>query len=160
MSQVILMEGAAPDTPVAGKVTIYAKPDKLLYTKDDQGTELPVLGQKDPESKTISVENPNNSEDLSFFFTDVAITVTKLVAVLVGSATPSVTWTIRHGTDRSAAGSEVKTGGTTTTSTTTGSTETTLDDPTIVADSHVWLETTAQSGTVNLLTVTIFYTED
>jgi len=111
-------------------------------------------------SKTITIEKPSSSEDLSMFFTNLAITITEMRAVLRGSSTPSVTWTVRHGTDRSAAGAQVVTGGTTTTSITTGSDVTAFDDATVVADSFVWLETTAKSGTVNELTVTIVYTED
>jgi len=111
-------------------------------------------------SKSITVEDPTNAEDIGLFFANKAITITEIRAVLVGSATPSVTWTIRHGTDRSAAGAEVVTGGTTTTSTTTGDDVTTFNDATIVADSFVWLETTAQSGTVTEIHITIFYTVD
>jgi len=111
-------------------------------------------------NKTIIVELPSNSEDLSFFFTNIPITITEIRAVLVGNTSPSVTWTIRHGTDRSAVGAEVVTGGTVTTDTTVGSDVTTFDDPTIVADSHVWFETTAKSGTVDSIIVTLFYTED
>lgn len=111
-------------------------------------------------TKGLSLLSPTSSEDISLFFTEEAITITKMVAVLVGSSTPSVTWTVRHGTDRSAAGSEVVTGGTTTTSITTGSVVTAFNDETIVADSFVWLETTAQSGTVDLLNLTIFFTKD
>jgi hypothetical protein len=81
--------------------------------------------------------------------------------VLIGAATPSVTWTIRHhATDRSAAGNEVVTGGTTTTSTTSGSDVVAFNDATIPADSFIWLETTAQSGTVTELHITIAYTVD
>lgn len=108
----------------------------------------------------ITVEDPTSSEDLTIFFTNRAITVTEMRAVLVGSATPSVTWTIRHGTDRNATGAEVVTSGTATTSTTTGSDVTSLNDATIVADSFVWLETTAQSGTVTEIHISIVYTED
>jgi hypothetical protein len=161
MSELIFKENSVtPATPAASYVKFYAKSDGLLYTLNDAGTELPVAGQKDPESKSIIIENPSNSEDLSFFFTDVAITITKMRAILVGSATPSVTWTIRHGTDRSATGAEVVTGGSTTTDTTTGSDITSFNDPTVVANSHVWIETTAQSGTVDSIIVTVFYTED
>lgn len=39
MSQFLLTEGAAPATPSAGKITVYAKTDGLLYFKDDAGTE-------------------------------------------------------------------------------------------------------------------------
>lgn len=41
MSQVILYEGAAPSTPPAGALTIYAKVDGRLYWKQDDGTEIP-----------------------------------------------------------------------------------------------------------------------
>jgi len=111
-------------------------------------------------SKSITVEEPGSDEDLSMFFTNKAITITEIRAVLRGSATPSVTWTLRHGTDRSAAGAEAVTGGTTTTSITTGSDVTSFNDATIVADSFVWIETTAQSGTVDELSITVIYTED
>lgn len=108
-------------------------------------------------SKSITVESPTATEDISVFFTPVALTVTKMTAVLVGASSPSVTWTIRHGTDRSAAGTEVVTSGTTTTSTTTGSVVTSFNNASISANSFIWLETTAQSGTVNSLSVTIIY---
>ncbi|RKY69316.1 MAG: hypothetical protein DRQ02_01265, partial [Candidatus Latescibacterota bacterium] len=110
---------------------------------------------------SITIENPSSSEDISIAFTNRAITITEMRAVLIGSATPSVTWTIRHNaTDRSAAGNEVVTGGTTTTSTTSGSDVTSFNDPTIPADSFIWLETTAQSGTVTEIHISIIYTVD
>jgi len=113
------------------------------------------------DSKSITIETPTDAEDLSMFFTNKAVTITEIRAVLIGSDTPSVTWTIRqNATDRSAAGTEVVTGGTTTTSITGGSDVTSFDDETVPADSFVWLETTAQSGTVTQLAVTIIFTED
>lgn len=111
-------------------------------------------------TKGGAISAPTNAEDRTIFFTDVAITITQMNAVLVGSSTPSVTWTIRHSSDRSAAGNEVVTSGTTTTSTTTGSEVTSFNDATIPADSWVWLETTAQSGTVGEIGITIKYTID
>src|SRR3990167_9845525 len=39
MAEAIFAEGAAPSTPAASKVTLYAKTDGLLYSKDDVGTE-------------------------------------------------------------------------------------------------------------------------
>lgn len=39
MAQIIFAESAAPDAPATGKVTLYAKTDGLLYSKDDAGTE-------------------------------------------------------------------------------------------------------------------------
>ncbi len=110
-------------------------------------------------SKSITVEDPTATEDIGLFFSNFPITITEIRAVVRGSS-PSVTWTIRHGTDRSAAGAEAVTGGTTTTSETTGSDVTVFNDATIVVDSFVWLETTAQTGTVDELSITIYYTED
>ena len=109
--------------------------------------------------KAIIIESPTSTEDLSLFYADDAITVTKMTCVMVGTS-PSVTWTVRHHTDRSNAGNEVVTGGTTTTSTTTGSVVTAFNDATIPADSFVWVESTAQSGTVTSMNLTIYYTID
>jgi len=117
-----------------------------------------ILGN--PWIRSITVESPADDEDITIFFTKDAITITEMRAVVIGS-TPSVTWTIRHhATDRSNAGAEVVTGGTTTTSTTAGSDVTAFDDATIPADSYVWLETTAQSGTVTEIAISIIYTID
>ena len=124
------------------------------------GTVFDSSGGWEIQTKAITVESPTNTEDISIFYTDVAITIEKMTAVLRGSATPSVTWTIRHNSDRSAAGTEVVTGGTATTNTTTGEQVTVFNDATIPAGSFVWLETTAQSGTVDTLHITIKYTYD
>jgi hypothetical protein len=42
--KVILVEAAAPATPDAGEVKLYAKTDGLLYSKDDAGAETLVSG--------------------------------------------------------------------------------------------------------------------
>lgn len=129
---------------------------RTLIDDADAATARATLGVT--FSKSIIVESPTASENLSFFFTDAAITVVKMSAVLVGSSTPSVTWSVRHGTDRSAAGSDVVTGGTTTTSTTTGSVVTSFNNAAIAANSYVWVATTAQSGTVGQIVITVYYT--
>ncbi len=109
--------------------------------------------------KNIAVESPDSSEDLSWFFTPIAITVTEVTSVSVGS-TPSTTISIMHNTNRSSAGNNVLTAATATTSTTTGDNPAIGGDTTIPVDSFVWLETSAQSGTVDILLVSLTYTED
>lgn len=42
--KVEFLEGAAPATPAANNVRLYAKADGLLYSKDDAGTETPLGG--------------------------------------------------------------------------------------------------------------------
>ena len=139
----------------AGEVSIDTTSGNLNYHDGTAERALSPL-----KSRSITIENPDATEDLSIFFTNKAITITEIRAVLIGSSTPSVTWTIRHGTDRNAAGAEVVTSGTTTTSITTGSDVTSFNDATVIADSFLWLETTAKSGTVTELHVTIVYRND
>lgn len=143
-------------TPASGTFTFNSAPrtgdliTAVYYTN--------ISGVTD--TKSITVETPTNAEDITMFFTDAAITIWQMNAVLVGSSTPSVTWTVRHSTDRSATGNEVVTSGTTTTSITSGSEVTSFNDATIPAGSWVWLETTAKSGTVGSLNVTLSYDID
>lgn len=160
MSEIKLTMGAEPATPPTGKTSIYADlATGLLRYKKDNGNSYDLVGQNDPELKSITIESPTSAEDISFFFTEDAITIYKMMAVVVGT-TPSITWTIRHDPDRSAVGNEVVTGGTTTTNVTSGDTVTVFDDPSIPLNSFIWLETTAKTGTVNSLMITVYYTED
>lgn len=108
----------------------------------------------------IAFENPVLGDKVGSWRAPVAITITGIHAVLVGSATPSVTYKLRFGTDRSAAGTAVVTAGSTVTSVTAGDDVTSFDDATIPANSWVWIEVTAQSGTVTQISVNFEYTED
>ena len=90
----------------------------------------------------------------------VAITVTAAETVLVGSSTPSVTISLKHSTDRNAAGNEILNAATAVTNTTTGQALTVTGDPTIPANSFIWFETTAKSGVVRSVHVTMTHTED
>ncbi len=144
--------GTAVDA--AGEVTIDTTSDTLNF---HDGTAERVLNPQ--RSKSITVEDPTASEDIMFFYTEDAITISLMTAVMLGS-TPSSTWTIRHGTDRNGTGAEVVTGGTTTTNTTTGEDVTSFNDATVVADSFLWLVTTAESGTTDELHITVYYRQD
>jgi len=109
--------------------------------------------------KSITVEDPTSSEDIAMFFTPVAITVSQINAVVVGS-TPSVTINPTHGTSRAAVTNAILASATAITNTTTGQELTSFGDATIPADSWVALKTTAQSGTVDELCTTITYSQD
>ena len=103
--------------------------------------------------KSITIYEPTSTENITLFFTTVALTLSKVAAVLTGSNSPSINYSIKSGSDRSSA-SETNVNSTTVTSTTTG-TNATIADSTISANSWVWLETSAASGTVSSLTVTL-----
>lgn len=104
----------------------------------------------------VDIASPTGSEDRTLFFAETEVAIEQLNAVVRGT-TPSVTWTVRYGTDRSATGTEAVTGGTTTTSQTAGSEVTKFDNGTVPAGNWVWLETTAVSGTVQELAVSLRY---
>jgi len=114
------------------------------------------------KSKSITVETPNASEDITIFYTTVGLTLTELVAVLTEfvPGSPSLDWSIRFGPDRNAAGTEVIIGGTTTIDVDTGDIITVMDNPSIPADSFVWLVTTAvTAGLIRTAHITLRYTE-
>jgi hypothetical protein len=109
-------------------------------------------------TKAIVLRNPTNAENVSMFYTPVTLVVSAMHSVVVGS-TPSVTFSIRHGSDRSAAGTELVTGGTTCTNETSGVVTTSFDAATI-SPGWVWITTTAKSGTVDQLNLTLWLTPE
>jgi hypothetical protein len=114
--------------------------------------ELPLSDVLAGQFRGITIDAPTATEKLPLFFTTVAMTLSAVKTVVLGSATPSVTYTLKTGTDVSAAGTSIATG--TTTSTTTGDSGTIQNSGTIAANSWVWLETSAKSGTVDTLHLT------
>jgi len=96
-------------------------------------------------TRNITIENPTAADSFVLFYTAVALTVLQLDLVIQGAT--SVTAGFRFGPDRSAAGTEVVTGGTVVSNTTTGQQITVFNDGDIPAGSWVWAETTALVGT-------------
>jgi hypothetical protein len=110
-------------------------------------------------TKIITLENPTSSENFGIFGIDEAITIDKIVAVVKGSSSPSVTFNIKHGTDRSASGTSLFSSDQTCSSTTTGTTYNSgFNDNTIDANAWLWLTTSATAGTVTQITLIIYYT--
>ncbi len=144
-----------PSAPAEGDFWYHGTDEFIRYRDSAKNVSLTGIGRK-----SILVEDPTASEDLTMWFTEEAVTVRQVEAVLRGTSTPSVTISVMHNTDRNAAGNNVLTSATAITSTTTGDSPAIGGDVTIPADSFVWLETSAQSGTVDELNVTIKFTED
>jgi len=149
----------APTTPFSGGTLLYYDgTDFIQYTESQEKVNITKSAQK---IKSITIESPTGSEDITLFYTDYDITIEEISAVTRGTS-PSVTFTVRHNSDRSAIGSQVITGGSMVTSTSTGThwSGISLDNPTIAAGSWIWIETTAQSGTVDEVNITLRYTMD
>jgi microcompartment protein CcmK/EutM len=158
--------GTGNDTYAQGD-TLYSSASNVL-SKLTKGTARQVYrmnsGATIPEwhteskTKSITVEDPTTTEDITIWYTPIAVTVTAIEGVIVGAT--SVDVNIVHSTNRNLAGNDVCAADRTVSSTTTGDNLTLGGDTTIPASSFVWLETSARSGTPDELHLTIQYTED
>jgi hypothetical protein len=107
----------------------------------------------DLNQKSITVEQASGSEKIAIFFTTVALTISKVRAVVRGSGA-SVTYNIVYGTDISAAGTNVTNAPIAVTDA-TGGVDAVLDNVSVPINGWVWFITTASSGTVTWINVTI-----
>jgi hypothetical protein len=108
--------------------------------------------------KTLTIVNPSGSNlpEVTLFYLKNAVTISRIDAVLRGT-TPSVSYSLRYGPDRSAAGTEVVSGGLTCSNTNTGTTTTTFNNPTVPLGNYVWVKVTAISGLVDEFSVTLSF---
>ncbi len=156
-----LAEIAAPSTPGAATSVIYVKSDGLFYGKDDAGVETKLSNTLSglTQSKGVTLESPGSAENFGLWKTQVDITITSINAVVIGSS-PSVTINIAFGSDITSL-TNVFSSGTAITNTTTGQTiNSGFNDATIPAGSWIRLKSTASSGTITQIEVTINYTQD
>ncbi len=84
-----------------------------------------------------------------------ALTISRVDTVLTGGTSPSVSFSLRHGADVSAAGTAATTDPIAVTSTTSGTATTSFQSPNIPAGHWLWLQVTSASGSAAGLTVSI-----
>lgn len=99
--------------------------------------------------------SPQVNEKRLLLRTPAGLTISRVDAVLSGGTSPSVSLSLRHGADVSAAGTAVSTDPLTIASTTIGSAITSFQNPEIPAGHWLWLQLTAVSGSPQALTVSI-----
>lgn len=114
---------------------------------------------------SITIEDPVAADDIQITRIIAAMTVTRMEITTRGSSTPSVTVDVRHHTDRSDAGNALITSPTASTEAannaeSTGHTITSFDDATIPANSAIWVEFDAQSGTVDEVNIVLYGRQD
>lgn len=107
--------------------------------------------------KAVTIASPVPGDKVPLFFAGEAITLQRLTSVLAGTATPSVSFTLRHGTDFSGVGVDVVNGGVTVTSVTTGLDVTVFDNPVIPEGAWLWLLVTAVGGSVSAFNTTLAF---
>jgi hypothetical protein len=113
------------------------------------------------KTKQVTIPNPFTGDNLFGHVWEYGrkFTIKRVLGVLQGSSTPSVTWKLNHGTDRSSGSPAVLvTAGSTTTSITSGDKVSTFTgDATVDPFEFIWFTITAQSGVVDALHLTIWY---
>jgi hypothetical protein len=147
-------------TPKEGWI-MYVDNENLIYAYNGSSWDDVTGGLS--ETKRADTWVQTSSEDKTVHYVNVAVTLTEMAAVIVNptTGTPSVSWTMRHNTDRNATGNEVITGGSTTTNTTTGHKLVSFNDGTVSAGSWIWIETSSSNLVAGEhMHVTIRYTED
>ena len=143
-----------------GELALNTYDGKLYTKKSVSGTEsivdLSASSAASSAPKALTIINPTGAENAVLFFATSGITFSQIRSTVKGTS-PSVTFSIRYGTDTSAAGTEVVTGGVTCTNTTTGVSTTSFNNATVPANNFVWLTTSAVSGTVTQLAVSLLF---
>jgi hypothetical protein len=101
--------------------------------------------------KSVTIINPSGTDDLTLFYVNAACTVQQITASVKGTD-PSITIDITYGSTPEAAGTSLVTGGIVVTSETI---TTTFDNASIPADSYVRLVTSARTGDVTELAISM-----
>lgn len=102
--------------------------------------------------KSVTIAPPQVNDQFTLFYTQYATTLTQVLAIVRGT-TPSVTFELRYGTDRSAAGT-LAVVPETVTNTTTGEPIAIQNMP-IPANNFFWVVVTAVSGQVEEFSVSV-----
>lgn len=136
-------------TAVTNTVTV-TEGDTTVVTVTTAGPQG-AKGEAGPP-KSIAIAQPKANDQFTLFFTQYATTLTQVVGLVRGD-TPSVTFELRYGADRSTAGT-LATVPETITNTTTGELVTVQNMP-IPADRFLWIVVTAVSGQVEELNVCV-----
>jgi hypothetical protein len=152
------VDGATGATGVQGATGVVGVTGATGVAGTDGATGATgVAGVTGPGApKAITILNPTTTEKVPLFYTLAGVTVSHIESIVSGT-TPSVTFSVRHDADFSTTGTQVVNAGITVTNTTTGLATTAFDNATVSGSSFVWLSTSATSGTVDLLHVSVFF---
>lgn len=103
----------------------------------------------------LTIDAVADSMNYTIGYVPAAFTITELRFVHNGTtSSPSITPTVKHGTDRSS-GTAVVTSPSAVTSTTTGASVTSFNSATTSANAWLWVETASKSGTTDRFTIAV-----
>jgi len=98
------------------------------------------------KSKSITIERPAVNNDLTWFYTNQAITITEVESVVRGTADASGSFAIRYAANRSLAGTELTATAITCVDRTIGQITTSFAAANIPVDNWVWIAVSGVSG--------------
>jgi hypothetical protein len=108
-------------------------------------------------SRHITVPSPLVTDNVTFFFTDRALTFNKVVSVVRGSATPNVVFLLSYESSRHDGATRTNIlNNVTCANTTNGVISTSFTNPTVPANNYVTLTFSTVSGTVTDIHVSMF----
>lgn len=108
--------------------------------------------QNVPLTKTITVEAPGAAENIGFFYTPVAITLSSVTTSVIGTE-PSIDWMLMYGASRMSVGLPAASGRVT-------SSSTAQIDTQVPAGSFLWVTTNGMSGNPLEFQLTVRYSAD
>ena len=117
-----------------------------------------LLGPAGPMAPQVAwLTSPQTNDRRILLRAPQALPISRVDAVLTGGSSPSVSFSLRHGADVSAAGTAVTSTPMTVSSTTIGATTTNLLNPQLPDDHWLWLEITSVSGSPAALSVVVAF---
>lgn len=151
-----------PESPKVGDGWTNSN-DGITYVYIDDGDSFqwvelgpsPLRGPTGP--KSITLNNPTNSENILLLYTDIDLYVNEIRSVIAGAGSPSITFYLKYGADISGASTDVVAGGIVCSNTTTGISTTNFNNGTIPAGNFLWLTTGAISGTLTMFHATTIF---
>ncbi|MDM7953885.1 MAG: hypothetical protein QUV07_11825 [Cyanobium sp. CZS 25K] len=115
-----------------------------------------LLGPAGPMAPQVAwLASPQANDRRILLRAPQALTISRVDALLTGGSSPSVSFSLRHGADVSAAGTAATSDPITVTSTTSGTASTSFQSPNIPAGHWLWLQVTVASGSPAGLSVSI-----
>jgi len=151
-------------------LTIVREDVQLIVTEEDglqvvlspsEASSIVIQAENGPQGasgaagppKSLTISQPVAGDNLTLFYTQVDTTLLQVAAILRGTSSPSVTYSLRYAANRSSAGTAA-TAVTTVNSTTVASMATVQNMP-IPANNFLWLEVSGISGNPTELSITV-----
>ena len=121
-----------------------------------------LLGPPGPSAllpQTLRLSSPSGNSKVPILRAATNLRLSRVDVLLAGSS-PAILCSLRIGADFSASGTEVLSGGIAASNTTTGQTVTSFEVDTLPAESWLWLETSAASGSIDALFLAVYLEPD